>query len=133
LVNPIHKGKRGENELCLWLKANLDLNVDPERNYNQSKRGSSDIVNVAGWAFEVKRREVLSLDDWWWQVCVSVKKHYPESEPVVAFRQNRKPWEFLISARAIGLELGYIRLKDSIFINYANRAIRGHYPQEILV
>ena len=131
-LNPVHKGKRGEKEFCRWLHVNLGLDYEPERNYNQSQRGSADIVSVAGWCFEVKRRETLALDDWWWQVAVAAQKI--EEEPVVAFRQNRKPWEFLISAGAIGLDKGYLRVSEHIFKQYAVKAMKGHYAHgEVLM
>ena len=123
-LNPIHKGKAGEKEFCKWLKVNLNLDYLPERNYNQSQKGSSDIISVAGWCFEVKRRESLDLDSWWCQVAIAARKI--QAEPVVAFRQNRKSWEFLISAGAIGLELGHIRLSERIFKQYINQAMKGH-------
>ena len=131
MVNPVHKGKAGEKEFCKWLQKNLGLEYEPERNYNQSSSGSADIISVDGWCFEVKRRETLDLDSWWWQVAVASKKKDRRGrnlgEPVVAFRQNRKPWEFLVSAAAIGLETGYIRMKEDVFIRYAKLAMKGHY------
>lgn len=128
-LNPVHKGKRGEVEFCKWLKKNLGLDYEPERNYNQSARGSADVVSVEGWCFEVKRREILDLDSWWWQCSIAAKKI--GEEPVVAFRQNRKTWEFLISASAIGLEKGYIRVSEDIFRQYAILSLKGHYASGI--
>ena len=124
-INPTHKGKRGEKEFCQWLHKNLELDHEPDRNYNQSVRHSADIVSVAGWCFEVKRRETLDLDSWWWQVAVAAKRI--DEEPVVAFRQNRKPWEFLISAGVLGIEKGYIRVSEKIFRQYAVLSMKGHY------
>lgn len=118
------KGKRGENEFCRWLKDKLELDWLPERNYNQADGHSADIVELDCFTIEVKRREQLNLDAWWLQVVIAAREH--GGSPVVAFRQNRKPWEFLISASYIGLDLGYIRLKEREFVKHAKRVIDAH-------
>ena len=121
---PLHsqkKGKRGEVEFCGWLKTHLG--IETERNYNQADGYSSDVI-VDDFIFEVKRREKLSLSDWWHQVAVSAKNHKDqELIPVVAFRQNRKPWEFLIPAKLIGLELGYLRVEEKVFLEFARTIV----------
>ena len=123
-LNPIHKGKRGEKEFCKWLQLNFKLDYEPERNYNQSQKYSADIVSVKGWCIEVKRRESLDLDSWWLQVVFASRR--TGEMPVVAFRQNRKSWEFLVSAGAVGLDKGYIRMSERIFKEYAKVVMKGH-------
>lgn len=121
MPNPIKKGKAGEVEFCKWLKDNLGIIV--ERNYNQSQGGADVITD--NFLFEVKRREQLDLDTWWQQVCVANKsKHNGELIPVVAFRQNRKKWQFLIPANLItGLKRGYLIAGQTVFIEFAESLI----------
>jgi Holliday junction resolvase len=107
------KGKAGEEEFCKWLYDNFGIEV--ARNLKQSKGKGSDIV-VNDFMFEIKRREVLDLDSWWRQVCVAAKQYKHEGLiPVVAFRQNRKPWQFLIPAKLIpGVTRGYVIANERI-------------------
>lgn len=117
MPNAIKKGKAGEVEFCKWLKENLGIIT--ERNYNQSQ-GGADVITDS-FLFEVKRREAIDLDSWWCQVSIANKdKHKGELIPVVAFRQNRKSWQFLIPANLIsGVERGYLICKESVFIEFA--------------
>jgi len=119
----IHKGKAGEREFCNWLDANFRLPHKPTRNLDQTRSGGVDVI-YAPFAFEVKRRESIDLKSWW----IQVKKGAAilGLEPVVAFRQNRKPWEFLISAKHIGCELGYMRLDEKTFKLWAEGVWSDH-------
>jgi hypothetical protein len=116
------KGKRGEVEFCAWLNENFGIKT--ERNYNQADGTSSDVI-IADFIFEVKRRESLSLSSWWHQVVVAAKNHKDKNLiPVVAFRQNRQPWEFLLPAYLLQrCELGYIRVNERVFIQFARNLI----------
>ncbi len=125
MVNPKRKGKSGEDEACEWIMNYLyDNNRTITRNYNQMYIGA-DIVDYP-LIYEVKRREDLALDKWWGQI-MAVKrrliKHNKQTIPVVMFRQNRKQWEFLISAEVIGGEYGYVRLNEIRFMEWARRYI----------
>jgi hypothetical protein len=42
------------------------------------------------------------------------------------YRQNRKKWKFLISAKFIGLDKGYVRLEELEFKKWA-RMILAHF------
>ena len=108
------KGASGEREFCKWIYENLGL--EKTRNLDQTRDGGSDILDVFGIDFEIKRCETLNMDSWWAQVIKATRKR--GNEPVVAFRQNRKKWRFLISAKHLGLENGYIILSERIFINW---------------
>ena len=122
-INPVHKGKRGENEFCEWLDKNLGIDY-AVREYNQAK-GGADIV-IEDFIIEVKRRENLDLADWWYQVAIAKKRH-AETDliPIVAFRQNRKAWRFLIPANLItGIEKGYLEAPAEVFIEFAKSIIR---------
>lgn len=112
------KGKRGENEFCKWLDKNLYNEKESNRNYNQADGHSSDVI-TDDFVFEVKRREGIDLQSWWHQVVVAKKRLPGDLIPVVAFRQNRKPWEFLVPASVIGVKLGYIRLTEAVFLEWA--------------
>lgn len=129
MVNPVKKGKSGEREFLDWIEKNLGETVD--REYNQSQ-GGCDII-TSRFYFEVKRRECLDLSNWWYQVRIASICYNEKSKnnfnqriskpkdlmPVVAFRQNRGRWEFLIPASIIGVDTGYLRLTEKVFIEFA--------------
>jgi len=109
------KGKAGEEEFCKWLYDNFEIDV--ARNLKQSRGKGSDII-VDDFLFEIKRREVLSLDAWWHQIIVAQKTYEKKKGliPIVAYRQNRQPWKFLIPARLIhGLDRGYLIANEIVF------------------
>lgn len=122
-VNGRAKGSAGEREFCQWLYDNFDLDKIPERNLEQTREGGADILDITPFVFEVKRQERLDLNSWWLQVLTATRERDTEIDidhiPVVAFRQNNKKWEFLISAKYIGLEHGFIRLHAIRFIQWA--------------
>ena len=124
MVHAQKKGKRGEVQFCKWLDDNLGF-TDTERNYNQSDGASADVI-VKDFIFEVKRRETLDLASWWHQV-ITAKAYHKERDliPVVCFRQNRKPWEFLIPAAYIGVDRGFIRVSEMVFKKWAKNIIEG--------
>lgn len=123
-INARAKGASGERELAKWLQSKFKLDFTPQRNLEQVRSGGSDIIDFYPFYFECKRVETLDLQSWWNQVLFEVRKcEYHEPVPIVAFRQNRKPWEFLISASNIGLDKGFLRLRDREFIGYANIVI----------
>jgi hypothetical protein len=125
MVNPKRKGKSGEDEACEWINKHIyDNRRRLTRNYNQAYVGV-DILDYP-FIYEVKRSERLSLDAWWIQVSKvqkRLKAHNKQTIPVVMFRQNNKPWEFLISADAIGGSTGWIRLTQNRFKEWASRYV----------
>lgn len=123
------KGKTGEREICAWVEKHLgpelQLTERVERNYNQAS-GGADVI-IPNFIIEVKRRESLDLQSWWHQV-ITAKKHHKDGDQliaVVAFRQNRKPWQFMVSAEFIGVERGFIILSEMVFTKFAKRVIKG--------
>jgi len=118
MVNARNKGARGEREFCNWLEEKFKLDVKPQRNLEQVRSGGYDIL-LEPFIFEVKRVEVLNTKKWWLQV-IKASKEIKDCIPVVAFKQNRKKWHFLISARNIGLQSGYVQLNEGTFIEWAN-------------
>ena len=123
MVHALNKGKQGEREFAKWLHSNFKLEDIPYRNLEQTRSGGFDIMGFAPFAFEVKRQETLNLRGWWRQVVNSTNEEY--HVPVVAYRQNRKQWKFLISAVYIGCRNGYIHLEAREFIMFADRVIAG--------
>lgn len=122
------KGKSGENELCRWLDFNLD--IDAERNYNQADGHSADII-IDDFIIEVKRREVLDLSSWWYQVSIA-KQHHKDKDliPVVAFRQNKKPWQFLVPASLIGVDRGFLIASEQVFLEFASKILKRDADRE---
>ncbi len=134
-INSRAKGAAGEREFCQWLSDNLNIDKKPERNLLQVREGGADITDVEPFMFEVKRVENLDLHKAWSQVVIAcydlAKKNdtFVNEEffdmtggkiPVVAYRTNKSKWEFLIPAQFIELNAGYITLKESVFIRWAN-------------
>lgn len=116
------KGASGEREAARWLFENLALDELPKRNLEQVRSGGTDL-HVYPFYVEVKRQERLSKLDWWLQVSVAAKKSGESPTPVVMYRQNRQPWRFLISARHVGVDRGYIELEENTFKKWANNIL----------
>lgn len=125
MVNPKQKGKKGEDEACRWLSENLYKNrFMLERIHNQTFFGADAFSHPFIWEF--KRQETLTLDKFWIQISTvrdKFKKRGKNYIPVCMFRQNRRAWEFLISAETIGNENGYVRLNSQTFLSWAKRYI----------
>lgn len=139
-MNINQKGSTGERELAGLF--NTWFNWDCERKLGQAREGGCDI-EWPPFAFEVKRREVLDVPTWWYQVWTAAKhldeaqplesiygRYYTDVDPgvegwipVLAYRQNRKSWSFCVPAHFIKLEKGYITLTEPIFKNW----IREHF------
>lgn len=119
------KGAVGEREFCKWLYDNMNVPM-PSRNLEQVRSGGSDVTDIEPFFFEVKRCEVLDFDSWWRQVRVAGKESFQDPVCVVVFRQNRKPWEFLISATEIGCKRGYVRVSQRIFLEWASKILLNH-------
>jgi len=118
MVNARAKGASGEREFCKWVCDKLELDETPTRNLEQVRSGGADILGVDPFVFEVKRVERVNRKKWWLQVKAAAAST-PGSIPVVAYRPNRKPWEFLIPATWVGLQFGYIILEEKEFIQWA--------------
>lgn len=127
MVHAQKKGKVGEREFCKWLAENFDIEAD--REYNQSSGNSADII-INDFIFEIKRRETLSLDEWWYQVICAQKAHTKKTGkeliPIVAYRKNgKKEWTFLVPAKLLaGCEIGYLIASEIVFKQFARGIIR---------
>jgi hypothetical protein len=123
MVHALNKGKAGEREFCKWLEDNLSIITS--RNLDQAREGGAD-VTTDDFLFEVKRRETLDLQSWWNQVVkAGTQPRNSHLIPVVCYRQNRKQWQFLISAKFIGLEKGFIHLEERVFRQWASEIVKG--------
>lgn len=101
MLNSRNKGQVGERELCAILGEIVfnsgmpELSVDRlSRNLDQVREGGGDILGIPGLCIEVKRQETLTVNTWWRQVCIAADKQ--SLIPVLAWRQNNKPWRFAI-------------------------------------
>jgi hypothetical protein len=117
-VSPINKGKAGEREFCDWLNREVVpyfLEIEPaKRNLDQTRDGGFDVLLGGKIAFEVKRCEKLDKKNWWLQIQNAVKD--TDYIPVVAYRQNRKKWCFLMSAECLGLSTGFVEIDRDTFV-----------------
>jgi hypothetical protein len=124
MVNSRNKGARGEREFCDWLEKTFNLDIKPQRNLEQVRSGGYDVL-LKPFIFEVKRVEILNKKRWWLQV-INASKDIINCIPVVAYKQNRKKWAFLISAVYINLDAGYIELNEQTFIQWASNICATH-------
>lgn len=83
------KGACGERELAKALSELLNLDIS--RNLDQTRDGGHDLDGLP-FALEVKRQEKLSLGKWWRQAVEQANGR----PPVLAYRQSRKPWRFVV-------------------------------------
>ncbi len=106
-INIRQKGQTGEREIATMLndrvqrlRMQFGLTVHPvsdlpfQRNQNQSAVGGDDLTNPFSMAIEVKRQEVLSVNTWWKQCEASAARS--GGIPILCYRQNRKPWVFML-------------------------------------
>lgn len=112
MINSNAKGGSGEREFCKWLKD--ELGIEAERKLGQARDEGADIL-VGPYVIEVKRCEVIQKRQWWLQVSNSEK-----GTRIVAYRKNRNPWRFLISAKHLGLSVGFLELEEFCFKAWMN-------------
>lgn len=87
------KGANAEREVKnlhnVWLEQQGYGAGVVKRNVFQSMEGGYDLLGLPFLAIEVKRCETLALGTWWDQC---VRQAGVDQEPVLWYRQNRKPW-----------------------------------------
>lgn len=91
MINSRTKGKTAERELANLLGHRLGLSL--ERNLDQWRSGGFDLLGLPGVALEVKRCETVALKQWWNQTLSQAGR---DLIPVLAYRQSRKPWAFVV-------------------------------------
>jgi Holliday junction resolvase len=111
------KGSAGERELAALLTAyahEAGVVVDLTRNLEQTRGGGHDLLGLEdyGMAVEVKRVEQMQMNSWWAQAVRQAERVDKHCIPVLAWRQNRKPWRFRVrtwifpcSARRLDIDL----------------------------
>ena len=98
MVHSRNKGARGEREVMDALNKVIEEIVGEnakffsfvQRNAQQFASGGSDLINTLDFEIEVKFCETLNLNAWWEQVTTNATK--TGKEPVLVYRQSRKPW-----------------------------------------
>jgi hypothetical protein len=105
------KGATGEREVLALLSERLGVKL--ERNLSQTRNGGADCVQLGRVRLEVKRQERLNISGWWKQAeeqagYISTPNGVDIYEdgrlnliPVLAYRQSRKPWTFILDAADI--------------------------------
>lgn len=94
MVNSRNKGASAERELANVLQLAVDAALPPskaikiKRNLEQYQEGGDDLMGLPFLAIEVKRCEKLQIGSWWQQCLDQAKGRIP----VLAYRQNNKPW-----------------------------------------
>lgn len=119
------KGAEGEREFLRLLAEELRPLGFPvpeggfQRNLEQTRHGGFDNHNedsLSQWAIEIRRRETPSLGAWWKDVCQ--KADELNRVPVIAYRQNRKPWQVLVP-----FYVSEFSLKDRLTDEYMQMSI----------
>ena len=93
------KGATAERELLKLLSDGLGLNLT--RNLTQTREGGADCDDLEGYALEIKRHETLQLTTWWKQAV----EQAGNKVPVLAYRQSRKPWVFVVPMSCLNKDL----------------------------
>jgi len=86
------KGQAAERELCALLSEELGLTV--RRNVDQARAGGADILELPGFALEVKRQERLSRPTWWAQAVRQADQI--KREPILFYRKSKEPWRAML-------------------------------------
>lgn len=124
-MNIRNKGSSGELELCKRLQPFFLSEL--RRNLEQVRSGGSDIDGSWPFVIECKRVEDIGMGNrnaWWRQVC---KALVSESEiPVVAFRQNRSNWRYLLPASLIvSGNVDWCEVSEETFLQFVIQVLRG--------
>ena len=98
------KGADGERELIALLREHLGEELT--RNLDQARDGGADLKGgmlLAGYAIECKRAAKAEVRRWWEQAFAQAYDVADGRTPVLAYRLDRKPWQFVVPvSEAIG-------------------------------
>ena len=98
-MNIRNKGKAGESE---FINRYGPFFPNPiKRNLLQTREGGADISGCEPFQIEIKRCERVEKNKWWAQVKAACK---PDEIPVVAYRQNRGQWKFLLPVNLCNID-----------------------------
>lgn len=103
------KGRRAEIEFFKVLNKFLPERLHLKRDLSQARDSGADGIS-ADFAIEVKRQERLSLGAWLAQAQGSATS---AQVPVVAYRQNGRPWNCLVSMTPVQLA-AYMRYRNNL-------------------
>lgn len=95
-----NKGAAAEREL--FKKLSEILGQEITRNLEQTRNGGAETVDLEHVSLEVKRHETLALRTWWGQTCEQAE--IDEKAPVLAYRQSRRPWKFIVPINFIATQ-----------------------------
>jgi len=94
-----NKGANAERELADIIY--YATGVKMLRNLDQTRSGGHDLDGIDGLSIEVKRQEKLCLPAWWRQTLQQAAEC--DNIPVLAYRQNRQSWQFIVGLDKIEL------------------------------
>lgn len=120
------KGKRGEQEFNAVLNSILGKIVKKRaaaglpawehgpKAFVDVQANDADIQSLDGLAIEVKRQEVLNVKGWWRQA--ERQADNQGGIPILAYRQNRKPWIVCLPAYLLVPRLqGFVTIDIDVF------------------
>ena len=111
-INVREKGKRAESEFINRFQPFFPGEL--KRNLLQTREGGADVSGAHPYQIEIKRCERLEKAKWWKQVLAATA---PEEISVVAYRQSKKPWSFLIPVYLmIPGATGFMEVDEDIFL-----------------
>lgn len=127
-----NKGAAGEREFNALLapmvtQACLEAGcpgIALARNFAQASAGGCDLDSLAhlGFAFEVKRHETLQVNTWWKQIQTAATKL--RAWPVLAYRQNRQAWTFVVDCRCMWIEAeGRVSMEEQVFLEWFKKIL----------
>ena len=103
----VRKGKDGERELSSLIRRELQdkfgIIVDIQRKIEQTRDGGFDLEGIPFMAIEVKRCEKLCIESWWKQTLRQASD--ARRLPVLAYRQSRKQWRFMLPFAAFAEDI----------------------------
>lgn len=82
------KGAAAEREVCKMLRD--ELGIDAKRNLSQTREGGHDLLNVLGYAVEVKHHARVNVKAAWQQACEQAKR--VGLVPALFYKENFKGW-----------------------------------------
>lgn len=139
MVNSRNKGAAGEREFigimaplvtraCIAAGAN---GIVLSRNFAQAAVGGCDMDSLAhlGFMFEVKRHETLAINSWWKQVERAVQGK--NCWPILAYRQNRQPWTFVVDCRMLGINAqGRVSMEQEVFTEWFEKVLTNRLTDQ---
>lgn len=94
------------------------------RNFAQCAVGGSDMDSLEryGFIFEVKRHETLAVNTWWTQVTKAVRGR--NCWPILAYKQNRQQWSFVIDCRMLWIDaIGRVTMEQDVFLAWFEKSL----------